>query len=142
MTPQELRTLIDSDTEASTLANAGAADMCAARCRAIAPKELIERLVTELSFFKLYAQPADAEAVLQQIETVAQGNAVVERVRKWLQPGAPGVDVGDPRVRAMLVLPAVDGGIGLTQEQAAPLLTAAEVEPSITGADVSTAMEI
>lgn len=139
MSPTELHALIDGDAQAKALAESGAADLCAARCREIAPKVVVERMVTELSFFKIYDIPSDAEAALQQIESVAGSNPVVARIRKWLQPGAVGVDIGDARVRQMLTLPVTDGGVGLSASLAAPLLRSAEVAPNITGADVSTA---
>lgn len=139
MTPQELRTLIESDAQALALAQSGAADLCAKRCMAIAPKVPTSTLLTELSILRAYTNPADGEAVLQQIETVAASNPVVARVLKWIRPGAPGVDFGDVRVRAMLTLAVNQGGIGLTNVQAAPLLAAAEVSQSISGSDVSTA---
>lgn len=139
MTVEELRALIESDTEAKALAETGAADLCAARCRAIAPKVTQLTRVTELTILSLYSNPADAEAVLQRIETVGGSNPVVNRVLKWLQPGAPGIDIGDARVRQLLVAPVQSGGVGLTAELARPLLAAAEVEPHISGADVSTA---
>ena len=139
MTPQELRTLIESDAQALALAKSGAADLCAARCMQVAPKIPASTLLTELSILRVYANPADGEAVLQQFETVAASNPVVARVLKWIRPGAPGVDFGDVRVRAMLTLAVNQGGIGLTNVQAAPLLAAAEVSQSISGSDVSTA---
>lgn len=139
MTSEELRALIESDAQAKALAEAGAADLCAARCRAIAPKVTQLTKVTELTILSLYSNPQDAETVLQTIETVAEGNTVVNRVLKWLQPGAPGVDIGDARVRQLLVAPRQQGGVGLSAELARPLLAAAEVEPQISGADVSTA---
>ena len=54
-------------------------------------------------------------------------------------PGAIGVDFADVRVRAIWTLPVINGGIGLTEAQAAPLLAAAEIAPTISGADVETA---
>lgn len=139
MSPQELKALIESDAEATQLASTGAADLCAARCRDIAPKVTREHRLTELSILSLYSDPANAETVLQTIENVAKANPVVNRVLKWLQPGAPGVDVGDARVRALLTAPVQAGGVGLSQELARPMLAAAEVAPEISGADVSTA---
>jgi hypothetical protein len=139
MTPTELRSLIESDPEALRLASAGAADLCAARCREIAPRVTKSVLITELSILNLYPDPTDAETVLQTIETVAASNPVVNRVLKWLQPGAPGIDIGDARVRGLLVAPVGSGGVGLSQELARPLLASAEVAPEISGADVSTA---
>jgi hypothetical protein len=139
MSPEELKSLIESDAEALQLASTGAADMCAARCRAIAPKVTQQTMISELSILNLYANPADAETVLQTIEAVAKANPVVNRVLKWLQPGAPGIDIGDARVRGLLVAPVGSGGVGLLPELARPLLAAAEVEPQISGAEVSTA---
>ncbi len=139
MTVEDLKKLIESDAEAKALAEAGAADVCAARCRAIAPKLTQLTRVTELTILSLYSNPADAETVLQTIEAVAESNPVVNRVLKWLQPGAPGIDIGDSRVRQLLVAPVQSGGVGLSAELARPLLAAAEVEPQISGADVSTA---
>lgn len=139
MTLEQLRALIESDTEAKALAETGAADLCAARCRVIAPKVTRQTMISELSILNLYANPVDAETVLQTIETVGKSNPVVRRVLKWLQPGAPGIDIGDARVRQLLVAPVQAGGVGLSAELAGPLLVAAEVEPQISGADVSTA---
>ena len=139
MKVDELRALIESDIEAKSLAETGAADLCAARCREIAPKVTQLARITELSILSLYGNPVDAVTVLKTIETVAASNPVVGYVLKWLQPGAPGVDVGDLRVRQLLVAPVQSGGIGLSAELARPLLAAAEVEPQISGADVSTA---
>jgi len=139
MSPQELKALIKSDAEATRLASTGAADLCAARCQEIAPKVTREHRLTELSILSLYPNPANAETVLQTIETVAKVNPVVNRVLKWLQPGAPGVDVGDSRVRGLLTASVQSGGVGLSQALARPMLAAAEVAPEISGADVSTA---
>jgi len=137
MTDQELKDLIIGDTTAKQLARSGADDRCAERCREIAPAETTEFRATELTILSLYADPADAEAVLGQIETVANANSVVKRILKWLQPGAPGVDLGDARVRALLVAPVAQGGVGLTDERAKPLLDAATKKPNITGSMVA-----
>ena len=139
MSPEELKKLIESDTEALRLASTGAADLCAARCRQIAPKVTQPTMVTERSILNLYANPMDAETVMATIEAVAQSNPIVKRALKWLQPGADGLDVGDARMRELLTTPAQAGGVGLSAELARPLLAAAEVEPQISGADVSTA---
>lgn len=139
MTPQELRALIESDPQALSLAQAGAADVCAKRCMEIAPKVIAPTRLGDINIVGLYDNPSDGEAVCQQIETVAESNPVVKRAWRWAAPGAPGIDVGDAKVRAMLTLAVNQGGVGLTQQQAAPMLAAAEVAPTITGADVTTA---
>jgi hypothetical protein len=139
MSPQELKALIESDAEATRLASTGAADLCAARCREIAAKETRETLLTELSILRLSADPIAAETILQTMEAIAEQNQLLKRALKWMQPGAPGLDFGNPVVRSMLTMPVEQGGVGLSEEQARPLLAAAEVEPQISGADVSTA---
>lgn len=140
MTKEELRALIASDTQAAALATAGDDAGCAARCAAIAPKELLPSvLVTELTMFN-YFTPQDAEAIIQQMEAVAGSNAVVKRVLKWFYPPAQGINFAHPTVRALLVTPTNQGGLGFTAQQVAPLLAAGEVEPTITADQVSEAM--
>lgn len=136
MTNEQLKTLILSDAQATAFCESQNFRAAAARCGAIAPKITKEVRATELTLLWLYASPAAAEAVLQQIESVAVANPVVARVVKWLQPGAPGIDLGDARVRFLLTLPIQDGGIGLTEEQAAPLLAVAEQSQEFTPTQV------
>jgi hypothetical protein len=97
-------------------------------------------MVTERTIFWLYADPMDAETVLQTIAAVAETNPIVARVTGWLQPYAGGVDLGDARVRALLVAPVEAGGIGLAPALAAPLLAAGEAPVVITAADVGAAL--
>jgi hypothetical protein len=139
MTPAELNTLIRSDPQALALASSGAADLCALRCMDIAPRVVVRKLMTDVEILALYASPADGEEVCQIIDTAARTNAVVSRVWKWAMPPNSGIDVGDARIRSLLTMPVAQGGLGLTQAQAAPILAAAEVQQTITGADVSTA---
>lgn len=136
MTPSELKDLILSDAEATSFCQAQNYRAAATRCTVLAPKITNELRATELTLLWLYPSPATAEAVLQQIEAVSASNPIVARVVKWLQPGAPGIDLGDARVRFLLTLPILEGGIGLTQEQAAPLLAAAESAQVITPTQV------
>ena len=139
MTPEQLRALIENDAEALSLAQSGAADQCAKRCMAIAPKVAIETRVGDINIVGLFANPADGEAVCQQIEAVAATNPIVKRAWRWAAPGAPGIDIGNATVRQMLVATIEQGGCGLTPEQMAPIIAASSVAPVITGADVSTA---
>lgn len=140
MTPSELLILIQGDPTALALATAGNDEACASRCREIAPKEIRETLLTELSILKHIPDPENAETILQTVEGVAVVSPTVQRILKWLQPGAPGVDFGDARIRAAMTAPVEAGGVGLSEKQAAPLLALAEHEPNITAADVGTAM--
>lgn len=139
MTPSELKSLIQSDAEATALANAGNDEACAARCGVIAPKVIVPKRLGDINIVSLFANPADGEAVCQIIEAVANSNPVVHRAWRWAAPAAPGIDVGDPKVRAMLVAPVNLGGVGLTPEQAAPVLAAAEVAQTFTAAQIGEA---
>jgi len=139
MTPSELKSLIQSDAEATALANAGNDEACASRCGVIAPKVLIPIRLGDINIVSLFTNPVDGETVCQTIEAVADQNPVVKRAWRWAAPGAPGIDVGDAKVRAMLVAPTNLGGVGLTQEQAAPILAAAEQQQRFTAAQIGEA---
>lgn len=136
---QDLHDLINNDTIAKSFADAGNDTECAIRCMSIAPKKIVSTLLGELGMFNVGAEPADVETVLQTIEAVAEFNPVIKRMLKWIQPGAPGIDFGDTIVRTMLTLPVNNGGIGLSVEQAAPFLAAAEKDEIITPQMVSNA---
>jgi hypothetical protein len=139
MTPEELRTLVQSDTQATAAKNAGDWQAAAARCVAIAPKRVVSHLIAELGILAAYPNPADAITVLSTIDLVAGTNPVVALAKKWIQPGAPGIDIGDPRTRGMLTALTHQGGLGLSAELAAPLLALAERPAEITARDVRAA---
>lgn len=132
MTPQELKQLILSDELAQSLALAGNYTECANRCAEIAPPKVVDFFVGELGIFGLYGSTQQAEAVIQKIEAIALVNPVIKRLLKWIQPGAPGINFGDSRVRYMLQLPLNEGGLGLTNDEASPLLRSAETKRRIT----------
>lgn len=139
MTPAELKTLIESDADATALANAGNDEACAARCGVIAPKIIVPLRLGDINIVSLFADPVDGETVCQTIEAIAEQNPIVKRAWRWAEPGKPGLDVGDVRVRAMLVTPTNLGGVGLTEAQAAPILAAAEKPQTFTAAQVGEA---
>ena len=97
MTPAELKTLIESDAEATAFADAGNDEACAARCGAIAPTVRVSKMLTERG---LYAElgPTMAETVLQKLEGYAAAgqpySALVNRFLGWLEPTNGGVDFG------------------------------------------------
>lgn len=140
MSPHELKLLIESDAIAKAAAEAGDDETCAARCRSIAPPILVPFKVVDINIVGLFANPADGEAVVQQIEAVAQANPIIHRALKWIvETSSPGLDLGSTKIRHLLTLPIASGGVGLTAEQAAPLLRAAERQPDITAAQVAIA---
>jgi len=141
MTSEELKTLIESDATATASANLEDWVAVASRASSIAPALLRETPLSELSILRLSSDPVAAETVLQQIEQVAQQNPVVARVLKWMKPESQrGLDFGDPRVRGMLTTPINQGGCGLSEEQARPLLAAAEYQPEISPLECRIAM--
>lgn len=140
MSPDELKTLIESDSTALLASSEGRWKDVADRCSVIAPKAVVDISLNELQIIARYDNPADAETVLQAIDAVAQANPLVKRVAAWTKPGAPGVNFGDARVRSMLTLSTQSGGLGLTQQQAAPLLAAAEQVQTFTPLECRIAM--
>lgn len=140
MTPAELKSLIESDAEALALARSGAADLCALRCMAIAPKINAETVLTERGLYQRLGATV-AETILQKLEGFAATQnslaAVVRRFLKWLEPVNGGADWGQPEALAMCHA-LMQGGL-LTQEECDAIHALSLVAPTITGADVSTA---
>jgi len=97
MTPAELKSLIESDAEATALANAGNDEACAIRCGVIAPMVRVSTTLTERGLYKELG-PVMAETVLQKLEGYAAAeqaySALVKRFLKWLEPNNDGVDFG------------------------------------------------
>ena len=142
MTPEELKQLIQSDQQAAAFATAGNDEACAARCSQIAPKAIHSTRMTDLGILSLFPNPSDGEAVCQQIEAVAKTNPIVARAWKWALPPNEGIDVGNAKVRQLLTLPVASGGVGLSPQQAAPILAVAESTQTITAADVAVAWRV
>lgn len=136
MSPEDLRALIEGDAEAAALFVAANDRACAARCTAIAPKVIVDADVTERDAIRAYANPEDAATVLGKIKAVAEVNPFIAVLFAWMKPGAPGLNFGDPRVRASMTAPTETGGVGLTAQEAAPLLALAERSQIITEAEV------
>lgn len=139
MTSEELRALIDGDAQATSAKDAGDWHACATRCREIAPRQIVPHLVAELGVVAAYAEPRDAITVLTTIDTLATSNPMIAIAKRWMAPGAPGIDIGDARTRAMLTTPVDQGGIGLSNELSRPLLALAEREPEITAKEIQAA---
>ena len=139
MSPEELRTLIESDPEAKRLALTGADDLCAARCREIAPKVTRETRLRWNRIFDLYGMNLPlAQQVKAKIEAAGAKNDLVAEILESLKASSQDpCNIGSPTVRFLLTAPIDSGGIGLTTDEAKPLLSAAEVAPEISGADVA-----
>lgn len=141
MTPNELKTLIESDAQALALAEAGAADRCAERCRVIAPKVLGSKLMS----YRSIASVSTLETLARLISSVDlfcdSGHPlspVVREMRNYLR--GDGVDLGHASTQQMLSLFAADTNLPLTNEDFLSLKESASDSQHITGADITTAM--
>ena len=104
MTPSELKSLIESDAEATALANAGNDEACAVRCGVIAPQLRVETVLTERGLYQKLGATV-AETILQKLEGFAATQdpmaAVVSRFLRWLEPVNGGADWGQPEALQM-----------------------------------------
>lgn len=140
ITETELQHLIAGDPVADDLFRRGQYADCAHRCRQIAPKVYAPAKLSRIGILGLYANaPTVAIAILEAIETAAANNRLFREVYSFMAPGtAPEQlpDFGLPPIRAALTAPQEHGGIGLSHEQALPLLVAGEQPDDITALDV------
>jgi hypothetical protein len=137
--PQQLRQLIASDPEASAAFNQKRYGDCAVRCSAIAPKITKPLPLSKMGIIALYRDdPSLAAHVLAALESAAKVNPIISVMVSFMGPGNPEnsyPNFGDPNVRAALTA-MQPVGLGLTPQQAAPLLAAGEQPDTITGQDV------
>lgn len=138
MTPQQLKALIDSDAEATSLFAAKQDAECAARCVTIstATHQPTEQL-SDRGMYKLLG-PTVAETILQKLKTYSglgqEYSLVVARFLTWLEPNNQGVDFGDPALLQLcdgLTL----GGL-LTNDENQAIKSISLKKPTITAADI------
>ena len=104
MTPEALKTLIESDQQATALINAGNDWDCAIRCSQIAPKIRVSLLLTERGLYNRLG-PMAAETLLQKLlQYTGSYTSLVHRVLSWLKPSEGGSDFGDPAMITFLSL--------------------------------------
>lgn len=122
MTIQEqLTALKASNTEFATLVNTGKDFLAAAMATELLDKNLkSEAFYTELGIIAAFDDPVAGETLLQTLEAIGNSNAVVKRMLKWIQPGAPGIDFANSAVRANIT--ALKDANALTTSQANTLL--------------------
>ena len=103
MTIDELKLLIDNDTQAKDYADAGDYISCAERCMEIANGEIrTPTMVTSRGIVAAFSDPTEGETVMQIFEQAAIQNPVLKRALTWLEPANGGVDIGAPATRALL----------------------------------------
>ena len=136
---QSLRQLIKLDEQATALFEQCRYGDCAVRCVELAPKVLKPLQISKLGIIAIYSHdPAMASQVLAALESAAKVNPIISVMVSFMGPGNPESSLpnfGDPNVRAALTAPQ-PFGLGLTPQQAAPLLAAGEQPDTITGQDV------
>jgi len=134
-----LRQLIANDQQAAAALAEGRYGDCAVRCCEIAPR--VPRSLP-LSFMGIIAVYRDDLAVggevIAALYTVASVNPIIGLMvsfmtREAAEDARP--DFGDPSIRAALTA-AQPHGLGLTPQQAAPLLVAGQQPDTITGRDI------
>ena len=138
MTPAELKTLIESDSEALTHWNAGRHVACAARCSEIAPT--VRRLVTA-DEIQLHASKNGTWATItlarESAETPLQIKGVCITFLDWIKSGRA-VDFDLPEVQAMVA--GLIASTLVTQQQADELDAMADEKQVFTTDDVEQAM--
>jgi hypothetical protein len=140
MTPQELKALIESDQQAKTLMQLGNDIGCAARCSEIAPKIPKELRLSIARLLSLYQHNIYlGMAIVAKFRTVAAHNPLVAELLPFMEATADSIGYPDfslPPIRQTLTTPEEQGGIGLTPEQALPILSAGEQSQVITPLEV------
>ena len=143
MTPQEIRSEILASSELRSWIEQGRDEDVAKHLTDTMPGKIVSLKISELGLLSLYSDPMAGETVLQTIEAVAQGNPIIKRVLKFMQPGVPESSLPDfslPGVRLALTTPVEQGGLGLTAELAAPLINAMTVPDAVSSHEVSDAV--
>lgn len=148
MAPEAIRTEILASLELRSLIEQGDEKAIADHLTTNQPGKNVPLRISELGLIALYANPMDAETVLQTIEAVANGpngndgNPIIKRILKFMQPGVPENSLPDfslPAVRNALKAPIELGGLGLSDTLAQPLLDASEVPDVVTEQEVADA---
>lgn len=116
MSPQELKSLIESDPQAKALAEAGNDYACAIRCSEISPLIRSSLILTERGLYNKLG-PIVAETLLQKFEHYTGSyKTLVSRVLNWLRPSEGGSDFGDPAMIQFLSLLLAEG-LSITQSE-------------------------
>lgn len=136
---QSLRQLIKLDEQATALFEQGRYGDCAVRCVELAPKVPKVLKLSKIGVVDIYmADRAIGHLVLDRLKELAKTNRDAELMIEFMGVGVPEVSYPDfalPEIRMLLTAPQ-PLGLGLTPQQAAPLLVAGEQPDTITGQDV------
>lgn len=138
---ETLRGLVDSNANLAILVRGGAGvpaddNAAAALASTLMPRAVAEgQRYTELGIITAFDDPADGEAVLQSLETLAETNPLLARMLRWLAPGMPGLDFGNTGLRA--AINAYQAENALTDTQRDTLLALGERAVVVSPADIA-----
>jgi hypothetical protein len=142
MTPQradQIRSLIANDPIAKSLFDNGRYGDCAVRLCEIATPITRSLTLSKMGIVAVYRDnPMLAMQVLAALESASKVNPIIAVMLAFMGPGNPEnsyPDFGDPIIRDALTAPQPQG-LGLTSQQAAPLLAAGEQADTISGLEV------
>ena len=138
MDAQKLRGIIQSDQTAFAHYTARRFSDCAERVNAIAPPKPKTCRLSRLGIISLHRTNRGlATSVLQKLDAAAEVNFLIAEVVEFMTKESNELpDFGVEEIQQALTAPISFNGVGLTAEEAAPIL-AASVEP-----DTTTALEI
>ena len=129
LSPSDLLALIHSDSLALEHFNLAQDAACATRCSSIAPKLQKELRLSELGILNLYQSDLQTGIlILERIKDVAPQNKLVEKIKAFMQPGTNPEsypDLSNAQIRIALTAD-IPYGLGLTIDQARPILEAGE----------------
>ena len=141
----QLRALIADNDELALLAlgdeDTPADDVAAAAlATTLMPRQVVRgRQFTELGVIAAFTDPAEGDAALRSLAQAAQaddaGGRLLTRMLRWLEPGAPGLDFGNPALRAAITAYAVANV--LTPLQCDTLLALGEQAVTVDPSDIA-----
>jgi len=138
MTPQQLLSLIESDPQALALARSGADDLCAARVRVIAPKELSGDLWSYRGLGSVTSMAIMARLIATVNAFIAAGDPLsplVDEMRYYLR--TDGIDMSHASTQAMLAGWAAHEQLPLTADDVQAINAAVSIVPTISGGDIT-----
>jgi hypothetical protein len=138
MTNEQLLSLIQSDKQAMKLARSGADDMCAARVREIAPKELTNQSWSYRSLSAVLDLQTMARLIATVDAFIAAGDPLsplVNEIRNYLR--ADGIDLSNANTRYMLGAWADNEQLPLSTSDLAAIIEAVSVAPQINSIDIT-----
>lgn len=143
MTPQAIRTEILASQELRSLIESGRDEAVAKQLTETMPGKIVSLKRSKLGLLALYPNPVDGATVLGTINAVAQVNPVVAIVWEFMQPGVQEASLPDfslPGIRNALKTPVEQGGLGLSDELAQPIIDAMTVPDVVSAIEVSEAV--